>query len=198
MSDKQDLEECLGSHDLQLTKSNVVGWKSDSKDYPQNWSSWPKCYTLIIVTWLEFYMTALSSSGAAAAKAATKDYGISQELSVFAFISVYLLGQTAGGIFCSPISEFFGRKTIYIIASVVFGISSVIVGVPNHVAGVFVGRFVQGVAAAVPAVVAFGNFSDLYDAETRIWAVYSYTLFGMCGLAVGPIYASYVVLTLGW
>lgn len=141
------------------------------------------------------------------------DYKISEELAVFTFITVlvestrlpncadhcsYLLGQTVGGIFCSPISECFGRRTIYIVASGSFAIFSFIVAAPDHVAGVFVGRFFQGVSAAIPATVAFGNFSDLFDAERRIWVIYAYTLFGMSGLAVGPIYSSYVTMNLGW
>ncbi|KAK5946822.1 hypothetical protein PMZ80_000966 [Knufia obscura] len=126
------------------------------------------------------------------------EFGISRLLGVFAFITIYLLGQTIGGIFCSPISEVFGRRTIYIVAATAFGISSVIVAVPNHVAGVFVGRFFQGVSASIPVTVAFGNFSDMFDADKRIWVVYAYTLFGMAGLALGPVYSSFVTLTLGW
>lgn len=83
-------------------------------------------------------------------------------------------------------------------AATAFGISSVIVAVPNHVAGVFVGRFFQGVSASIPVTVAFGNFSDMFDADKRIWVVYAYTLFGMAGLALGPVYSSFVTLTLGW
>ena len=110
----------------------------------------------------------------------------------------YLVGQTLGAIFLAPISEMFGRRTIYIIGTVAFGISSVIAGVPNHLAAATIGRFFQGVAAAIPATVAFGNFSDMYDAQTRIWVVYWYTLFGMAGLALGPIYSSYITELLGW
>lgn len=110
----------------------------------------------------------------------------------------YLLGQTLGGIFCSPISEFFGRRTIYILANSSFGVSSIIVAAPDNAVGIFVGRFLQGVCAAIPATVAFGNFSDLFDAEVRIWVVFAYTLFGMSGLALGPVYATYVSATIGW
>lgn len=103
-----------------------------------------------------------------------------------------------GGVFCSPISEWFGRRTIYIIAAGLFGVASIIIAGLTNIAGVFVGRFFQGIASAIPATVAFGNFSDLYDANSRIWAVYVYTLFGMAGLALGPIYSAYITKTIGW
>lgn len=110
----------------------------------------------------------------------------------------YLLGQTIGGIFCSPISEVFGRRTIYIIAAVAFCISSAIVAAIPSIAAVYVGRFFQGVAAAIPATVAFGNFEDMYDAEHRIWVVYIYTILGMLGLVLGPIYSTYITSSIGW
>lgn len=110
----------------------------------------------------------------------------------------YLVGQTLGSIFCSPISEIFGRRTIFIIATFFFGASCAVTAAVPNAAGIYVGRFFQGVAAAIPATVAFGNFSDLFAAGARIWIVYFYTVFGMAGLALGPIYSTYVTLKLGW
>lgn len=75
---------------------------------------------------------------------------------------------------------------------------SVIVAAIDSVIAVYFGRFFQGVAAAIPATVAFGNFEDLFNAETRIWIVYGYTIAGMVGLALGPIYSSYVIEVSGW
>lgn len=108
------------------------------------------------------------------------------------------MGQTIAGIFCSPISEVFGRRTIYILAATLFCISSAIVAAVPSVIAVYFGRFLQGVAAAIPATVAFGNFDDMYNAEHRIWVVYIYTILGMLGLVLGPIYSTYVTSSIGW
>lgn len=198
MSRETTVRDYLEEYDLHKNEKDEICWNTNNSQHPLNWKSWPKFYNAIVVIWLEFYMTVLSSAGAAAAVEIQRDYGTSSELAIFAFVTVYLLGQSIGGIFCSPISELFGRRTIYMIATGFFGIASVITGVPQHVAGVFVGRFCQGLAAAIPATVAFGNFSDCFDAERRIWVVYAYTLFGMSGLALGPIYSSYVIFALDW
>jgi MFS family permease len=123
---------------------------------------------------------------------------MSRTLAYFAFVTVYLLGQTIGGILSSPISETFGRRTLYIIATFVFGLSSALVAAIPSVVAVYIGRFLQGVAAAIPATVAFGNFADLFTAHQRIWVVFGYTVSGFIGIALGPIYASYVAARLGW
>lgn len=62
----------------------------------------------------------------------------------------------------------------------------------------FIGRFVTGFVAAIPATIAFGNFDDTHDWEVRIWIVYFYTLCGSVGLVLGPVYAAYVVDTTSW
>lgn len=75
--------------------------------------------------------------------------------------------------------------------------NAITAAVPSVIA-VFFGRFITGFVAAIPATMAFGNFSDTHDWEVRIWIVYFYTLLGNCGLVVGPIYAAYIVETIGW
>jgi MFS family permease len=143
-------------------------------------------------------MTELTIVQTATSREASKEYGISMVTGILCFVTAYMIGQALGGIVLAPISEIFGRRTIYIIGTTVFGIASVIAGVPYHLAAATIGRFFQGVAAAIPATVAFGNFNDMYDADTRVWVVYWYTLAGMAGLALGPIYSSYVTDLLGW
>lgn len=140
---------------------------------------------------------------------------MSSTLSYFAFVTLYdilpvvdctktdvansyLLGQTIGGIFCSPLSEAFGRRTIYALGTGLFAAASIVVAAPPYAVAVYIGRFFQGVAAAIPATVAFGSFNDMFGAAHRVWVVYCYTLSGMIGLVLGPIFSSYVTSTIGW
>lgn len=201
--DRESSTDQFEKYGVHIEDDNKVRWNDGARDHPRNWSPWSKYYSAAIISWLELYMTGISTSGTAAANAAREEYGMSRTLAYFAFVSLYLIGQTIGGIFCSPISEAFGRRTIYIIATAMFCVTSIVVAaVPSDMAGavsaIYIGRFLQGVAAAIPATVAFGNFEDMFDAEKRIWVVYSYTLSGMIGLVMGPIYSSYVLARTNW
>ncbi|KAI4728137.1 MFS general substrate transporter [Aureobasidium sp. EXF-10728] len=129
---------------------------------------------------------------------ARMEYHMSRTLAVFAFVTMYLLGQTLGGIVCSPISETFGRRTLYIVSSAVFCIFSIVTAAPPSSIAVYFGRFFQGIAAAVPACVAYGSLEDMWAAQTRIWVVYWYTVSGFIGLVLGPIYSSYITHYYGW
>lgn len=201
--ERQNSKDQLDKYGVHIKDNNKVCWNDNAADHPRNWKPWSKYYSAVIIAWLELYMTGISSSGTAAAESARKEYGMSRTLAYFAFVSLYLIGQTVGGIFCSPISEAFGRRTIYILATGLFCITSIVIAaVPSDLAGassaIYIGRFFQGVAAAIPATVAFGNFEDMFDAEKRIWVVYLYTLSGMIGLVMGPIYSSYVLARTSW
>ncbi|MGG6494696.1 UNVERIFIED_CONTAM: MFS transporter, partial [Bacteroidetes bacterium 56_B9] len=83
-------------------------------------------------------------------------------------------------------------------AAVMFCIFSAITAAVPSVAGVYIGRWFQGVAAAIPATVAFGNFQDMVDARARISVVFLYTWAGFVGLAMGPVYSAYVTERCGW
>jgi len=176
----------------------TIEWAESNSRHPRNWSFLVKCYNVALISWLEMLQTAISTAGTTASDEAVKEYNISKTLGYFAFVTLYLLGQTCGGIVCPPISEQFGRRTLYIVSTGIYcALCAVIAAVPSVIA-VFFGRFITGFMSAIPATVAFGSFNDMHDAETRIWIVYLYTTMGNAGLVLGPIYAAYIAKALGW
>lgn len=86
------LDKLLHEHGLHRSKddANVICWDEDSKDLPLNWTLWPKVYNNVIMTFMEFYMTAISTAATSAGQAAYKEsgYGVSLTISYFAFSSL--------------------------------------------------------------------------------------------------------------
>ena len=72
-----------------------------------------------------------------------------------------------------------------------------VAAVPS-IAGTFIGRFLTGIASAVPSVVVEGSLEDLFDVEERIWLVYAWAVATTLGLVSGPIYGAYVAAAIGW
>ncbi|KAG9958754.1 MFS general substrate transporter, partial [Aureobasidium melanogenum] len=195
---RESTDNLLEQHGCHLKDGNTVCWNEDSKDHPRNWGPIAKCYTTFMIAWVELFMTGISSAGTAASESARMEYHMSRTLAVFAFVTMYLLGQTLGGIVCAPISETFGRRTLYIASCAVFCAFSVVTAAPPSSIAVYFGRFIQGIAAAVPACVAYGSLEDMWGAQIRIWVVYWYTVSGFVGLVLGPIYSSYITHYYGW
>ena len=110
----------------------------------------------------------------------------------------YLFGQAIGSVLFADLSHTYGRKNLYIISNTIYCVFSALVSAVPSVYAVGIGRFVTGVASAIPATLALANFEDMHSSGTRIWTVYIYTLVGNCGLVLGPTYSSYVSAYAGW
>ena len=99
----------------------------------------------------------------------------------------------------SPYSDRFGRRTLYVGSAFLYSVFCLPVAATSNVASVFVGRFVGGVIAAVPAVTTRRSIDDLFvGGESRMWAFSSWALVTNLGLVLGPVYASYVTASLNW
>lgn len=67
-SSNSSAEELKSSNDALLRHGvhldgNEVRWNEDAADHPRNWKSFTKIYTTVVISWLELYMTGISSAG---------------------------------------------------------------------------------------------------------------------------------------
>jgi len=113
-------------------------------------------------------------------------------------IDRYQFGQAFGGVIFPPYSEAFGRKPVYISASLLYCISCIIVGVPKSVSSAVIGRFISGFMSAVPSIIVSGSIEDMYDVNQRVWLMYAWACATTGGLLLGPVYGSYISAAIGW
>lgn len=66
------------------------------------------------------------------------------------------------------------------------------IGLAPSVATVAVGRFVSGALSAMPTVVATGSIENMWDSRGRVLAIDVWAIAGFLGMAIGPVYATYV------
>lgn len=94
----------------------------------------------------------------------------------------------------------FGRRTLYVGSAFLYSVFCLpVAATSNTIAGVFVGRFVTGVVAAVPAVITRRCIDDLFrGGESRMWAFSAWALVTNLGVALGPVYAGYVTASMNW
>ena len=110
----------------------------------------------------------------------------------------YLLGQVLGASLIFPYADKFGRRTLYVASAFLYSLFCLPVAATSNIAGVVVGRFITGLISAVPAVTTRGSLQDLFGAEGRIWALFCWALATNLGVVIGPVYASYVAVSLNW
>ncbi|PLN76058.1 MFS general substrate transporter [Aspergillus taichungensis] len=197
--DKDLLSPHLARSGLQIAADEChVQWAPANPRHPRNWSRCRKIYDTSLVIFLEFFTTAVSTSGSTSARDALHEFAISRELSVFIFVSLYLLGQGFGAIAFPPYSEAFGRRKLYVVSTALYGISCAIVAAVPSLAGVVVGRFISGVLSAIPTTVVIGSIEDLFNARDRVWVIYCWAMVANMGMLLGPIFSTYITAELGW
>ncbi|KAK1139226.1 hypothetical protein N8T08_001156 [Aspergillus melleus] len=191
--------DCVLEHGLDFTADGRhVCWGHDNKKHPRNWGTARKLYDTSLILFLDFFVTTTSSAGASAAAQAKDDYRIGRELSVFCFVTIFLLGQVVGTIVFPPWSESFGRKNLYILSSALSAICCVIVGVVDSLVGTIVGRLFGGLLSAIPYTVGCGSVEDMFSSWPRTWVLLFWTVASNIGLSMGPIIGSHITTALSW
>lgn len=97
-----------------------------------------------------------------------------------------------------PYSETFGRKKLYVVSTVLYAVSSVVIAAVPSLVAVAIGRFVTGLISSVPTSVAAGSIEDLFPSEERVWVLFAWILCANIGLVLGPVFGTYVSFSIGW
>jgi MFS family permease len=183
---------------LRKRDSTTMEWDPEHHDFPRNWPVQRKIYDGLVMFFLEFYTTVISTTGPSAAEEVMTEYGLSRVVTLTGFQFMHGIGQALGGLVMPPFSEALGRRASYLIATGAYCISCILIGVVPSPAGVFIGRFISGWASSVPAIVLAGSIEDQYTARPRLWLLWLWNCSTILGLCVGPLYGAYIVDAIGW
>ncbi|KAL8838449.1 MAG: hypothetical protein Q9170_002124 [Blastenia crenularia] len=212
-----DLEQNMIRLSLDMSINEQVVWNKDNPDHPRNWTMGRKVFdvginivyncvasaspTFFPYTWrlteMEIRIT-LSTAAASASEQATEDLHIGTSLSLFAFVSMYLIGQALGGAVLSAYTESFGRKRIFIASAFLYSLFCAITGAVVSLPSIFICRFITGLLSAIPGTVLAGSIEDMFDTSPRTFVVYAWNTGANLGLCLGPIMGAYVTAELNW
>ena len=137
-------------------------------------------------------MTLISNTGSSVAAEAQHDLRITKEYGLICFTTLYLIGQAAGGIFLPPVSEAFGGRSIYVASTLGFAVCCMAIAAVPTLPVVVLCRILSGFLSAMPATVAVGSLENMFDSRARIWAIHLWIAGAVVGLAVGPVFATYI------
>ncbi|GLA37344.1 hypothetical protein CBS63078_1314 [Aspergillus niger] len=193
-----DLNVLAAEHGLELTPDGChLRWARTNPKHPRNWHPVRKSYDIVVISLLEFFTTCLSTSGATTATAAQVEFGTSKTLTLFLYVSTYLLGQGLGGIVFPPYSESFGRKKLYIFSASLYSVFCLIIAAVPSIPSLVVGRFITGFLSAIPTVVITGSIEDMFNTHDRIFVMLVYVSMACMGVSAGPIISSRWVFYVG-
>ncbi|KAH8918556.1 MFS general substrate transporter, partial [Atractiella rhizophila] len=169
----------------------------EDKHHPYNYSNARKWWILTIVCSAALAVTATSSIGGSASKQLQRQFNVSQ-LTTVAGTSLFALGLATGGLVFAPLSEFLGRRYIFLISFTLFTIFNVPVAFAQNIAPYLAFRLLTGFVGTAFLSVAGGVVSDMWRPGTTDWPVAVYTLSPLLGPAVGPIVGGFIGQNASW
>ncbi|PRQ76106.1 Major facilitator superfamily domain-containing protein [Rhodotorula toruloides] len=182
----------------QLTDPATRQWKNDvvtfdSKDdpaNPKNWTFRRRYFLVALLGMTTMCSTFASSIFSTATPAVAAEFGVSTEVATLG-TSLFLCGFILGPIIFGPLSEVYGRKTIFI-GTFAFICFSAGTATAKDLQTIMLTRFWAGVGASAAPSVVGGALADMFDARERATAVVFYSLAIVAGPTVSPVIGSAV------
>ena len=113
-------------------------------------------------------------------------------------LSTYVMGIAIGPMFLSPLSEFYGRRPIYLTSFLLFVIWMIPQAVAQNIATVVATRFFPGAAGSAFLAVAGGTVGDLFPREQLQAPMSVFTLAPFLAPALGPVIGGFICYHVSW
>lgn len=113
-------------------------------------------------------------------------------------LSVYLLATAFGPMVIGPLSEVYGRSSIFHFTNIWFLVWNLICGFANSKGLLIAARLLAGFGASAVYSMAFGVLGDVWSAKQRGRSLSMYLLVPLTGAAIGPIAGGFIVQYSTW
>lgn len=112
-------------------------------------------------------------------------------------LSMFVLGIALGPVW-SPLSEFYGRRPIYLAAFAAFAIFIIPCAVAKNIETIIVTRFFQGLSGSAFLSVSGGTVSDLFAPEKMHHPMTLFTAAPFLAPSMGPLFGGFINSNVNW
>lgn len=158
---------------------------------PKNRSTHQKWAIVLIGSLCSLCVTCASALYTSTYDQMEKEFNISREVATVG-LTTYVCGLGLGPMFLSPLSEFYGRRIIYICAFGMFFIWLIPCAVAPDIGSMLFFRFVDGLAGSAFLSVAGGTVGDLFTKDKLSAPMMIYTASPFVGPQVGPVIGGFI------
>ncbi|KIW13777.1 hypothetical protein PV08_08968 [Exophiala spinifera] len=191
-------EERGGTVALRSALTTVTDWDGpDDPDNPRNFSLRRRTCSTIAVTFLAFVSTLAASIYSPGHDEVSKAFGVSDEVAILP-LSLYSCGLAFGPLAGSPMSETFGRKSVFLSTTPLFALFTLGAGFSQDVASLTICRFFAGVFASPAISCASATIVDYTAGRYRAVSLAFYYSIPFFGAVFGPLLGGVIVEKKGW
>ncbi|TEA15935.1 Efflux pump atB [Colletotrichum sidae] len=164
---------------------------------PRSMGNLRKWAIVSIVSTASFCVTAASSIYTSTYAQMDAEFGNSRIVGTLG-LSLFVLGISLGPMFLSPLSEFYGRRPIYLVSWSMYVIWIIPSAVGKNIATMIVARFLDGLSGSAFLAVSGGTVSDLFARHELQAPMLMYSLAPFIGPCIGPLIGGFVNYNAYW
>jgi len=113
-------------------------------------------------------------------------------------LSLFVVGLGCGPMLLGPLSEFYGRRPIYLVSYAFFVIWIIPSAVAKNLATMLVARFFDGFSGSAFLSVSGGSVGDLFTRETLQAPMLIFTVAPFLGPTIGPLIGGFINQYTNW
>jgi len=111
---------------------------------------------------------------------------------------LYMLGLGLGSVVASPTAILFGKRPVYLVAIILFTLSSIWCALSPNYASLVVARIVQGFSVSPVECLPSATIAEIFFLHERAYRLGIYTLLLLGGKNLIPLVSAVIVQSLGW
>ena len=192
-SEKQTKGQTKDWHD-----AYKVQWDGpNDKDNPQSFSLGRKWLQVLITSSTSLCVTCTSSMYTTTYQQIEREFRISEEMAT-AGLSLFVFALGLSPMVFAPLSEFYGRRPIYVLSMGLFVIWLIPCALAQNIQTMLVARTFGGLTGSAFLSVAGGTVGDLFDKRSLQLPMLIFTSAPFLGPVVGPIVGGLINSFVDW
>ncbi|KAK6397736.1 hypothetical protein LTR65_004984 [Meristemomyces frigidus] len=164
---------------------------------PKNLSTLRKWVIVTIISASSLCVTCASALYTSTYAQMEPEFGVSRELATVG-LTTFVCGLGLGPMFLSPLSEFYGRRIIYLCAFGMYFVWLIPCAVAPNIQTMLIVRFFDGLSGSAFLSVAGGTVGDMFSRDKLSAPMMVYTAAPFVGPEVGPVIGGFINSYLNW
>jgi MFS family permease len=111
---------------------------------------------------------------------------------------LYMMGLGLGSIVLSPTAILYGKRPVYLVASICFFISNIWCAVSPNYISLLIARIFQGFAVSSVECLPSASIAEIYFLHEKAYRLGIYTLLLLGGKNIVPLVSAAIINTMGW
>ncbi|EXJ91425.1 hypothetical protein A1O1_04537 [Capronia coronata CBS 617.96] len=184
--------------EISAEKAFEVGWDGPGDPMnPKNMSGGRKWLIVMTLAFGSLCVTCTSSLYTTTYEKMDAEFGNSRIVATLG-LSLFVFGLGLSPMILGPLSEFYGRRPIYILAYIFFTIWLIPCATAQNIQTMLVSRFLDGFSGSAFLSVAGGTVGDMFNRDQLQAPMMVYTASPFIGPGLGPIIGGFINYNTSW